>query len=70
MRNISRGRGTQAMKLAQLIENNMRNIFLENSFAKCSGDTIPDPFLKNKNRTYLWINSLKFYTACFYSMPN
>ena len=70
MRNISRGRGTQAMKLAQLIENNMRNIFLENSFAKGSGDTIPDPFLKNKNRTYLWINSLKFYTACFYSMPN
>ena len=24
-----------------------------------------DPFLKNRNKAYLWINSLKFYTACF-----
>ena len=27
-----------------------------------------DPFLKNQNWVYLWINSLKFYTVCFYCM--
>ena len=25
----------------------------------------PDPFLKNQNWDYLWINSLKFYAICF-----
>ena len=25
----------------------------------------PDPFLKNQNSAYLWINSVKFYTVCF-----
>ena len=25
----------------------------------------PDPFLENWNWAYLWINSLKFYTAFF-----
>ena len=28
-----------------------------------------DPFLKNQNWVYLWINNLKFYTVCFYCMP-
>ena len=32
------------MKYGQLIEYNMRNIFLEKSFTKCGGDTIPSPF--------------------------
>ena len=31
---------------------------------------VPDPFLKNKNWAYLWINSWKFYTVCFYCMPS
>ena len=26
---------------------------------------VTDPFLKNQNWAYLWINSLKFYTVCF-----
>ena len=29
---------------------------------------VPDPFLKNWNWAYLWINSLRFYTVCFYCM--
>ena len=33
--NISRIRGNQTMKFGQLIEYNMRNIFLEKSYAKC-----------------------------------
>ena len=31
---ISRSKGNQAMKLGQLTEYNMRNIFLEKSYAK------------------------------------
>ena len=37
------------MKFGQLIEYNMRNIFLEKSYTKCGGETFPDPFLKNQN---------------------
>ena len=29
---------------------------------------VPDLFLKNQNRTYLWIESLTFYRICFYGM--
>ena len=29
---------------------------------------VPDPFLKYYNWAYLWLNSLKFYTVCFYYM--
>ena len=42
--NISRSKGNQTMKFGQLIECNMRNIFLEKSFTKCGGETHPRPF--------------------------
>ena len=42
--NISRSEGNQAMKFGQLIECNMRNIFLEKSYIKCDGETSPRPF--------------------------
>ena len=45
--NISRSKGNKTMELGQLIEYNVRNIFLEKSLAKCDGETIP--FLKNQN---------------------
>ena len=35
--------------IGQLIEYNMRNIFLEKSYIKCDAETIPDPFLENQN---------------------
>ena len=44
--NISRRKGNQTMKLDQLIEYNMKNIFLEKSYTKYGGDTIPRPFSK------------------------
>ena len=44
--NISRSTGNQRMKFNQLIEYNMRNIFIEKSFTKCGGETIPRPFSK------------------------
>ena len=37
--NISRSKGNQKMKFGQLIECNMRNIFLEKSYAKYGGET-------------------------------
>ena len=39
--NISRSKGNQAIKLGQLIEYNMTNTFLEKSYTKCGGQTIP-----------------------------
>ena len=46
MTNISKSKGNQAMKFGQLIECNLRNIFLEKSYTKCGRETIPRLFLK------------------------
>ena len=45
--NILRSKGNQTMNFGQLIEFNMRNIFLEKSYTKWSGETIPRSFSKN-----------------------
>ena len=69
--NISKSKGNQTIKFGQLIEYNMRNIFLEKSFTKCGGETIPIPFSKkSKLCISLCINSLKFYAVCFYCMSS
>ena len=44
--NISRSKGNQKMKFGQLIEYNMRNIFLEKSYTKYCGKIIPKPYSK------------------------
>ena len=44
--NISRSKDNQAMKFGQLIEYNMKNIFLDQPYTKCGGETIPRPFLR------------------------
>ena len=67
--NISRSKGKQTINFGHLLEYNMRNIFLEKSYTKCGWETSLRPFPKNQNWEYLWINSLKFYTACFFCMP-
>ena len=41
---ISRSKRNQAMKFNQLLECNMRNIFLEKSCTKCDGETSTRPF--------------------------
>ena len=68
--NSSRGKSNQTMKFGQLREYNMRNIFLEKSYTKCGGETIPRPFLKNQNWCYLWINSRKVCAVYFYWIPS
>ena len=57
--NISRSKGNQAMKFNQLIEYNMRNIFHNKNNAM--EKLVRNPFIKNQNWAYLWINSLKCY---------
>ena len=42
--NISRSKDNQTMKFCQLIEYNMRNIFVEKSYTRCGGETISRPF--------------------------
>ena len=42
--NILRSKGNQTMKFGQLIESNMRNIFLEKSYTKWGGETRLRPF--------------------------
>ena len=44
--NISRSKGNQTMKFGQLIECNMRNVFLEKPYTKRGGGTIPRSFSK------------------------
>ena len=39
--NMSRSKGNQATKVGQLIECNIRNIFIETLYTKCGGETIP-----------------------------
>ena len=63
LRNISESKVNQTVKLGHLLEYIMRNIFLEKSYTKCGGESIPRSFLKSQICAYPWINSLKFYTA-------
>ena len=39
------------MEFGQLIEYNMRNIFVEKSYTKCAGETIPRPLSKKSKLT-------------------
>ena len=45
--NILRTKDKKAITFAQLIEHNLGNIFLEESYTKCGAETIPRPFLKS-----------------------
>ena len=54
--NIARSKGNQTLKFGLLIEYNMRNILL------ILDELFRDPFQKNQNWVYLWINSSKLYS--------
>ena len=60
--NVSRGKGNQTMKFGELIEYNMRNIFIEKSYTKYGGEASPRPFYKKSkslSRSTVW-NVIKF----------
>ena len=60
--NITRSKGYQTMKFGQLIEYNMRNIFLEKSYTECGRETIPRPFSKKSKSSI----SLDQYSKILY----
>ena len=60
--NISQSKDNQAMKPVQLMEYNLRNIFVEKSYTKRGGETIPRPF-SNKN-------TLKSHIYFFYCLSS
>ena len=47
--NISRSKGHQTIKFGQLIEYNMRNIFLGKSYTNVMQKLFPDSSLKDEN---------------------
>ena len=53
--NISRSKNNQTMKFGLLIENNMRHIFLEKSYTKWGGKTIPRSISK-KTKLSVYLN--------------
>ena len=57
------------MTLVHLREYNIRNIFVEKSYAKCGRETIPRPFSEKIKIEFMSGSIvLKFYTVCFYWM--
>ena len=63
--NISRRKGNLAMKFGQLIEYNMKKNFVEKSYRKCAGETIPRSLSK------IWKLSIsldQYFKVCFYCM--
>ena len=44
--NVSRSKGNQTMKFDQLIEYNIRNVYLKKPYKACGGETIARPFSK------------------------
>ena len=46
--NISRSKDNQTVKFDQLIEYNMKKIFVEKSYAKYAGEIIPRPLPKKQ----------------------
>ena len=61
--NISRSKDNQTIKFGQLIEYNMRTVFLKNHVQNMLEKLVADPFIKNQNLAHLWINSLKCYAV-------
>ena len=47
--NISRSKDNQTTKFGQLIEYNMRNIFVEKSYTNVAQKLFPDPFQRSQN---------------------
>ena len=61
----------KAIRQGQLIEYNMRNIFLENSCTKCGGEFIPRPLSEKSNLSISVDQYSKVLCSLFFScMPS
>ena len=56
------------MESGQLIECNMRNIFLEKSYTKCGGKTSPRPFSEKLKLSISLDQYSKILSVCLYCM--
>ena len=65
--NISRINVNQAMKFGQLVEHNLRKIFLEKSYSKCGGETILRPSSK-KSKLSIFLDQWFFWSNVLYSL--
>ena len=65
--NISRIRSNQTMKFGQLIEYDMRNTFLEKSYAKYDGGTISRPF-SEKPKLSIFLDQQPKFLNCLFSL--
>ena len=65
--NTSKSKDNQTTKIGQLIEYNIGNIFLENAYTKCGGETIPRLFSR-KPRSQL--TKYVFFFAIFSLQTN
>ena len=62
--NVLRNKGNQTMKFGQLIDN-MINIFLEKSYTKCGGETIPKTFTE-KSKFSISLDQLSKVLYCLF----
>ena len=63
--NISRSKVNQTMIFGQLLEYNMKNIFLGKSYTKSGGETIPRPFF-NKSKLGISLDQLSTVLYSFF----
>ena len=56
-----KSKGNQKMKFGQLIESNMRNIFLGKSYIKCDGETCPRLFSEKQAADYFLLPHFKLF---------
>ena len=68
--NILRNRDNQAMKLGQLREYNMKNIFLEKPYIKCGGETSPRPFSEKLKLSISLDQQSEFLFSFFTASPS
>ena len=64
--NILRNKDNQAMKLGQLREYNMKNIFLEKPYTKCGGESSPRPFSEKLKLSISLDQQSEFLFCLFY----
>ena len=60
LHNILRSKSNQGMEFGQLIEYNIRHIFVEKLYAKYAGETFPRPLSKKSKLSISPVNSVKF----------
>ena len=66
--NISRSKGNQTMKIGQLGEYNLRNIFAEKSYKECASEIIPRPLSKILKLSISLDQKCKVLSSCYYCM--